>query len=161
LRHGHSLISAIFLELITRQFKRVESVQQEIQLTDPSNSKLAVEVMPANGRFYSLVWFDDNDKEDFPKLSADEDSMLINTVRVKVERSDDSSFHAYLLKFARANTPTQAEANAEKINRCYSKDSVFTWLMVCHHQREQLESAVMARLKSLQANRSIKNRQQL
>jgi phage shock protein PspC (stress-responsive transcriptional regulator) len=120
------LISAIFLgAMITRQFKRVESVQQEIQLTDPSNGKLAVDVMPADGRFYSLVWFDDNDKEDFPKLSADEDSMLINTIRVKVERSDDSSYHAYLLKFARANTPTQAEANAEKIELDFvQKDSV-------------------------------------
>jgi hypothetical protein len=73
-----------------------------------------------------MVWFDeDNEHEKFPKLSADEDSMLINTIRVKVERSDDSGYHAYLLKFARANTPTEAEANAEKISfPVTQKDSV-------------------------------------
>jgi phage shock protein PspC (stress-responsive transcriptional regulator) len=121
------LISAIFLgAIITRQFKRVESVQEEIQLTNPTNGKLGVNVMPADGRFYSMVWFDeDNEHEKFPKLSADEDSMLINTIRVKVERSDDSGYHAYLLKFARANTPTEAEANAEKISfPVTQKDSV-------------------------------------
>jgi phage shock protein PspC (stress-responsive transcriptional regulator) len=120
------LISAVFLgSWITREFKRVESVQEEIKITDPTNGKMEIDVMPADGRFYSLMWFDDNDKEDFPKLSADEDSMLINTIRIKVERSDDSSFHAYMVKFARANTPTQAEANAEKISLAVEqKDSV-------------------------------------
>jgi phage shock protein PspC (stress-responsive transcriptional regulator) len=120
------LISAVFLgAMITKEFKRVESVQEEIQISNPANGKMEIDVMPADGRFYSLVLFDDNDKEDFPKLSADEDSMLINTVRIKVERSDDSSFHAYMVKFARANTPTQAEANAEKISLAVEqKDSV-------------------------------------
>jgi phage shock protein PspC (stress-responsive transcriptional regulator) len=120
------LISAVILASdITRQFKRVESVDQEIALASPATGRLTVDVMPADGKFYSLSWFDEDDLDDFPRLSANEDSMLLNTIRVRVVRSEDSNYHAYMQKFARANTPTQAEANAEKIQLAVEqKDSV-------------------------------------
>jgi len=120
------LISAIILaSQISRQFKRVESVEEEIAITNPTNGRLMIDVMPAEGRFYSLAWFDDDDMDDFPRLSASEDSMLLNTVRVRVVKSDDSNYHAYLQKFARANSPIQAEANAERIELGVTqKDSV-------------------------------------
>jgi hypothetical protein len=113
------LISAVFLAaMVTREFKRVESVQEDVAVTSPTNGRLTVDVMPAEGKFYNVMWFGENDHphEDSPFLiSADEDSMLMNTVRVKIDKSEDSNFHAYIVKFARASNPVNAEAYAEKI----------------------------------------------
>lgn len=113
------LISAIILAAqITRQFKRVESSREDIGINSPVNGRLMVDVKPVDGKYYNMVWFDDDDYDHdrFPALTADEDSMLLNTVRVKVVASNDSAFHAYMVKFARGNEPVAAEANAEKIS---------------------------------------------
>jgi phage shock protein PspC (stress-responsive transcriptional regulator) len=111
------LFSVIFLSgLVTREFKRQESVKNEVVITSPVNGKLAVDVKPVEGKFYGMFWFNDNDREEMPALSENEDSMLLNTVRIKVAKSEDSGYHAYLLKFARASSPQAAEANAEKID---------------------------------------------
>jgi phage shock protein PspC (stress-responsive transcriptional regulator) len=101
-----------FIALVTREFKRQESVKEEVVITSPQSGKLAVDLKPVDGKFYGMFWFD-------------EDSMLLNTVRIKIAKSDDSNYHAYLLKFARANTSPMAEANAEKISFPVSqKDSI-------------------------------------
>jgi len=112
-------VSVVFLAaLVTREFKRQESMKEEVVITSPSNGKLEVDLKPVEGKFYGMVWFDDNnrDRDDMPALSEDEDSMLLNTVRIKIARSQDSGYHAYLVKFARASTSPQAEQNAEKIS---------------------------------------------
>jgi phage shock protein PspC (stress-responsive transcriptional regulator) len=121
------LISAVFLMAsISRDFKRSESVEVNVPMTNPSNGKLAVDVMPMDRKFYSLSWFDDENDNDFPALTAREDSMLLNTVRIKIDRSNDSNYHAYLVKFARSNSPTEAEAKAERIEFPVKQmDSVF------------------------------------
>ena len=121
-------VCMIFLvSFVTREFKRQESVKNEVLLTTPSTGKLAVEVKPVDGKFYGMFWFNnnDNDRDEIPALSENEDSMLLNTVRIKIARSEDSNYHAYVLKFARASTSPQAEANAEKISfPITQKDSV-------------------------------------
>lgn len=110
------LISAVFLAaMVTREFKRVESVQEDVAITNPANGRLHVDVMPAEGKFYNLSWFDNNSDDSPFMISAEEDSMLMNTVKVKIDKSDDSDFHAYIVKFARASSPVNAEAYAEKI----------------------------------------------
>jgi phage shock protein PspC (stress-responsive transcriptional regulator) len=122
------LFSVIFLSgLITREFKRQESIKEEVVITSPSSGKMAVDLKPVEGKYYGMFWFNDNDNDraEIPALSEDENSMLLNTVRIKIARSKDSSYHAYLLKFARANTSPQAEANAEKISfPVTQKDSI-------------------------------------
>jgi len=112
-------VSVVFLAaFVSREFKRQESVREEVVVTSPSNGKLDVDLKPVDGRFYGMFWFDedDNDRHEMPALSADEDSMLLNTVRIKIARSQDSGYHVYLVKFARASNSPQAEANAEKIS---------------------------------------------
>lgn len=113
------LISAVLLMAqVTRQFKRIGSAKEDVTVTSPANGRMLVDVKPVDGKFYNLEWFDDNefDNRNFPALTADEDSMLLNTVRIKVVPSDDAEYHAYLTKFSRANDPIAAEANAQKIS---------------------------------------------
>jgi phage shock protein PspC (stress-responsive transcriptional regulator) len=101
--------------LITRQFKRVGNVRESVTLAQPSNGKLNVDLGEASGRYYNIMWFDESDNE-LPALSADEDSMLLNTVRLRILTSKDGEYHASLMKLARGNNPLEAEATASKIS---------------------------------------------
>jgi hypothetical protein len=89
-----------------------------VALTRPANDRMLVDVKPVDGKFYNLEWFDDDDFDNtkFPALTASEDSMLLNTVRIKLVPSKDSAYHAYLTKFARASDPVKAETNAGRIS---------------------------------------------
>ena len=113
------LISFIILvSQLAREFRRTGSTKEEAALASPSKGRMIVDVKPVEGKFYNLEWFDDSemDRSDFPVFTATEDSMLLNTVRIKLVPSNDSAYHAYLVKFARSSDPVKAEANAEKIS---------------------------------------------
>ncbi len=101
--------------LISRQFKRVGNVKETVTMTQPSNGRLEVDLGETNGRFYNMMWFDETDN-DLPALSADEDSMLLNTVRLRILKSKDSEFHTSVLKLSRGNSPLEAEQTAAMIN---------------------------------------------
>lgn len=103
--------------LISRQFKRTGSIREEVSITQPSKGRMLVDVGEVSGRYYDLVWFDDDDdNHDLPALSADEDSMLLNTVRLRISKSKDSEYHAYTVKFARGNSPMEAEQTASMVS---------------------------------------------
>jgi hypothetical protein len=101
--------------LISRQFKRVGNVKETVVMTQPSNGRLLVDLGETNGRFYNMMWFDETDN-DLPALSADEDSMLLNTVRLRILKSKDSDYHTSVLKLSRGNTPLLAEQTASLIS---------------------------------------------
>jgi phage shock protein PspC (stress-responsive transcriptional regulator) len=103
------------LGLVTRQFKRVGNVKEEVVMTQPSNGKLSVDLGATNGRFYDIMWFDESDN-DLPALSTDEDSMLLNTVRVRILKSKDTQYRASILKLSRGNSPMAAEQTASQIS---------------------------------------------
>lgn len=102
--------------LISRQFKRTGNIKEEIVMTQPSNNRLMVDLGETYGRYYDMTWFDGDDGNELPALSADEDSMLLNTVRIRIMKSKDSAYHTSLVKLARGNSPLQAEQTAEKIS---------------------------------------------
>ena len=49
-------------------------------------------------------------------LSANEDSVLLRNIRIKLEKSRDDSFHVTLIKRARSSSPRNAEIIAEQIS---------------------------------------------
>jgi phage shock protein PspC (stress-responsive transcriptional regulator) len=101
--------------LISRQFKRVGNVKENIVLAQPGSGKLNIDLGQPTGKYYNMMWFDETD-DDLPALSADEDSMLLRTVRLRIVKSKDNEYHAYTVKLARGNTPIQAEQTASMIN---------------------------------------------
>jgi phage shock protein PspC (stress-responsive transcriptional regulator) len=110
------LICAVFLAAsISKEFRRTATTQEDISLTTPAGGRLQVEVVPAEGKFYNINVFDEDDNEEFPRVSADEQQLLLNTIEIVIEKSADSQFHAYLTKEAKSATATGAEANARKI----------------------------------------------
>lgn len=113
----------ILIGMIARNFRTRTSINEDVAITQPSSGNMIVKVAEGKVKYYSSDWFDG----DFPFLSMNEDSMLLNTVRIKLVRSPDSSYHIQKVKFARGNTPAIAEDNAANINFAVAQnDSVIS-----------------------------------
>lgn len=112
------IISAALLTgSLFRDFKSRNLVEEQVSLTQPGNGKIYVDVMPdnINSRYYSSDWFYDWDG-DWPIFGANMDSMLLNTVRIDVKKSNDNNFHLDKIRFSRGSDPFYARSLAEKIN---------------------------------------------
>lgn len=102
----------VLIGMISRHFRTKTSATEQVSITQPTTGNMIVKVSDGKIRYYSSDWFDG----ELPFLSMNEDSMLLNTVRVKVVKSVDSSYHIQMIKLARGNTPAIAEKNAVNIH---------------------------------------------
>lgn len=110
------LVSAVLLAVsIARDFRSRTSVKEDLFVSQPPTGKLLVKVSDSRVKYYDSDWFgfDDND---LPFFSKTQDSIMINTVRVRIRKSADSQYHAYGVKFSSGSTPTLAENLANRIS---------------------------------------------
>lgn len=106
------LISCFVLAgMVSRNFKTRAGVEEPIHIIQPSSGNMIVQVSQDKIPYYNRDWFSD----DLPFLYMNEDSMLLNTVRVKLLKSADSAYHIQLVKLAAGNTSAIAEQNAGHI----------------------------------------------
>lgn len=119
------LVSAILLAVsIARDFRSRTSVREEIYMNQPRTGSLLVKVSDSRVKYYDSDWFGFND-EKLPFFSKNQDSILINTVRVRVRKSSDSLYHAYGVKFSSGSNPGLAENLANRISfRTAQNDSM-------------------------------------
>ena len=99
----------ILIGMVARNFRTRTSINEDVDITQPSTGNMIVKVTEGKVKYYSSDWFDG----EFPFLSMNEDSMLLNTVRLKLVKSQDSGYHIRKVKFARGNTPAIAENNKQ------------------------------------------------
>jgi len=118
---------------VSKEFKRPGQITSAFGIVQPSSGKLKVEFKDAEGQYYPLdLDWDDNDEQDRYRssdvmLSANEDSVLLKNIRVKLEKSRDDSFHVTLIKRARSSSPRSAEIIAEQISYAVEQyDSVLS-----------------------------------
>lgn len=118
------LVSMIILAFnIIRDFKRMASVKENVEIQNPSKGRMMISIDAPEGKYYDLKWFDDDDRDDPGiKFNANEDSMLLNTVRVIAVPSKDSFFHASITKYARGNNGSLAEGTAQKFQFPFQQD---------------------------------------
>ena len=125
-------VSAVMLvATVSKEFKRAGQVKTEIGIAQPSAGKLKVEFKDAEGNYYPLDmnWGDNDDEKTSSDLmlSANEDSLLVKNIRIKLEKSRDDSFHVTLIKRARSTSARNAETIAEQISFSIDQaDSVLT-----------------------------------
>ena len=111
------LISFIILVAsIGNNFRSKATVKEDIPLTQPVNGKMIVKVAEEKVKYYGSDWLGFSDDWDWPFFSLNEDSLMLNTVRVELVKSPDSAFHTYSVKIGRGNNPAIAEQIASKIN---------------------------------------------
>jgi phage shock protein PspC (stress-responsive transcriptional regulator) len=111
------LISFILLlGSFSRNFKTGSEKQEEVTISQPSTGKLLVDVAPNNIRYYGGDWFGVEWDEDFPVYGINQDTLMLNTVRVNIVQSRDSLFRVHKVSFSRGRNPETARQLAEKIN---------------------------------------------
>jgi phage shock protein PspC (stress-responsive transcriptional regulator) len=115
----------ILIGLLARNFKSGSEKAEELAaFVQPSKGKLIVDVAPSNVRYYGGDWFGIND-EDFPVYGINQDTLMLNTVRVNIVKSNDSSYHVHAVRFGRGRNPEASLGTAEKIQFPISqKDSL-------------------------------------
>ena len=111
------LISLITLAgMMTRNFKSRSAVEDAVSITQPANNKLYVDVARSNIHYYGNDWFDMDSNENWPMYGINQDTLMLNTVRVNVVKSKDNDFHITKLRLSRGNTPELARTLAERIS---------------------------------------------
>ncbi len=121
------LVSAILLSgLIARNFRSKTSVRDDIYLNQPASGKFLVKVREGNVKYYDSDWFGFDG--DLPFFSKNEDSILMNSVRLKLIRSNDSLYHVYAVKFSNGNTPAVAEELANRVDFPVSQSDSIIYL---------------------------------
>jgi phage shock protein PspC (stress-responsive transcriptional regulator) len=109
------LISFIFLAgAFSRNFKTGSEKEVEFTMVQPANSKLLLDVQSNNVRYYGGDWYG-IEWNDMPIYGINQDTLMLNTVRVHVVKSEDSSFHVHKVAFSRGKNPAIALRLAEKI----------------------------------------------
>jgi phage shock protein PspC (stress-responsive transcriptional regulator) len=113
------LICLIFLAAsIGRHFSTPSSVHDEIELTSPANGKLTVKVDDSKPYYIddSGDWMGMNWRHNGPFFNLTEDSLTLNTVRIDVIKSKDSSWHLERVKSSLGNNAAEARNLASQIN---------------------------------------------
>jgi phage shock protein PspC (stress-responsive transcriptional regulator) len=123
------LISVIVLGgMLMNNFRSRQHVQQSVELTQPQHGKLIVRAV-GNWNNYDDTdwWFDINWGRHSSFYSISEDSVLLTTVRVKLLKSEDSSYHVNVIKFSRGSSANLAKELAGRIQfNPTQTDSVLT-----------------------------------
>jgi phage shock protein PspC (stress-responsive transcriptional regulator) len=106
---------------VSRNFRSQVGIRQDINLVQPANGKLLIEVGKSDVRYFD-TWVDVDGI-----LSVDKDSLFLNTARVNIIQSKDSLYHVHLVKVSRGHDREQATELAEKIDfRIDQIDSVIS-----------------------------------
>jgi phage shock protein PspC (stress-responsive transcriptional regulator) len=124
------LICLIFLAAsVGRHFSTASSVHDEIELTQPANGKLTVKMDDSKPYYIddSGDWMGMNWRHNGPFFNLTEDSLMLNTVRIDVIKSKDSSWHLERVKSSLGNNSAEARNFASQINfPIEQKDSILS-----------------------------------
>jgi phage shock protein PspC (stress-responsive transcriptional regulator) len=111
------IVSFIFLvSSFANNFRAKDFVEENVEITQPKSGKLYVDEM--NGmslrHFYSHRWGMNWDN-DWPLYGENFDSLLLNTVKIKIVQSKDTAFHVHRIKLSRGYTAAQARELASQV----------------------------------------------
>lgn len=97
-------------------FKVSIPVEDKISIAPPTTGKLYVDVNRSHLEYYRGDWFGFRFNEDLPIYGINMDTLMLNTVKVRIVKSKDSSFHATRLRISQGNSREIATKNANNIH---------------------------------------------
>jgi phage shock protein PspC (stress-responsive transcriptional regulator) len=111
------LFSIIILGgLIFKDFRSRQHVEEDVRLTQPAHGKLVIKAMGTrNYNFDNDWWFDTDSHNDGFFSSLNDDSLLLNTVRVSLLKSVDSNYHVQIIKFSHGYNARSARELAGQV----------------------------------------------
>jgi phage shock protein PspC (stress-responsive transcriptional regulator) len=125
------LISFIALSgMVLNNFRSHQYTEVEFPLTQPTHGRMLVRALPTPNRLYDDDWWFDIDwnwRHHGPFYSINDDSLLLTTVQIDLQKSEDSSYHVRVFHFSRGNNAHTAMDLAREIVFPVSQsDSVLT-----------------------------------
>lgn len=105
----------ILVSMVVRNFRRNVMLREEVVSISQPPGKLFIDVEKTDWKNYHRDFMGMDFDEDFPWYFKDKDSLLINTVRISMTKSNDSLYHVYCVKGSRGRTTQAATETAEKI----------------------------------------------
>ena len=85
----------------------------DFAITQPSNNKMIIRVSEPEIEYGgSFSWVQFNDDRGF---DITEDTLRLANIRIRIEQSQDSSYHVGIKKYSHGKTTAEAEARAQKI----------------------------------------------
>ena len=99
-----------------RNFKVRMPVEDKISLVTPVAGKLYIDVNRANLEYYHGDWFGFRFNDEMPVYGVNMDTLMLNTVRIKLAKSKDSSYHVTRIRLSQGNTRETATSTAQKIH---------------------------------------------
>lgn len=109
------LICAIVLGgIVARDFKTFAPVQETVNITQPPAGKMYIDVASGYDRYYGGDWF--GIPEEWPFYAINQDTLMLNTIRVNIKKSKDADFHVSRVRFSRGTNPDVARGLAERIS---------------------------------------------
>jgi phage shock protein PspC (stress-responsive transcriptional regulator) len=120
------LISLIILAAsFSRSFSMRSGVKEEVPMSAPAHGKLIVKMDDTKPIFFDSEWMGINWRHDAPFFEVTEDSLMMNTVRIDLVKSNDTAWHMQVNKLSRGNNSREAQRLASQINfSVEQKDSV-------------------------------------
>jgi phage shock protein PspC (stress-responsive transcriptional regulator) len=101
-----------FAASIAKDFRRYERVQSDVPLVSPAIDNMIVRVNQPEIRYNgSFGWM----RNENTGWDISDDSMKYNNVKVRIEKSDDSLYHAIVYKYSFGSTEKDAQARADRI----------------------------------------------
>jgi phage shock protein PspC (stress-responsive transcriptional regulator) len=113
------LIALITLiSLFARNFRTRDYVEDNVSITQPASGKIYVGLTGFREglHYFPHKWDWADWDNDWPVYGDNYDSLLLNTVRLNIVKSNDAQFHVQRLRFSRGKSQQQARSLAEKIN---------------------------------------------
>lgn len=105
----------VFASMVLNNFRTRASVDDEINLNQPTTGKIVISVADEKVNYYGSDWFGFHWDGDAPFYSVNEDSVMMNTVRLHVVKSKDSAYHIHRVRFSHGNNPGIAKDLASQI----------------------------------------------
>jgi len=118
----------IFISMLLNNFRTRASMEDELNITQPSTGKIIVRTTEGKVSYYGSDWFGFDWNNNGPFYSLNEDSVMMNTVRVNFTKSQDSNYHVQRVRFSHGNSPAVAKSLASQIQFDIQQKDSFLYL---------------------------------
>jgi phage shock protein PspC (stress-responsive transcriptional regulator) len=110
------LICGIILVVsVTRNFRNYARLDEEKIGVIENRDRVYVEVQNGDWKTHGNEFFGIDVDNDWPMYSIDDDSVMLNTVKLTMAKSNDSAYHVYRVRESRGNGRSNATMTAERI----------------------------------------------
>lgn len=107
--------AGLLIASVARNFKNYTRLPEEQIGVIENRDKIFVDVRDMGWREHNREFFGIDVDNDWPWYSAGEDSIMLNTVKITMAKSNDSSYHIYRMKESRGSSRQSAAEAAQKI----------------------------------------------